>query len=172
MIYGERLEGLKKDKRHAFGKDIFLLGEDNDGMRYWLEAGSFDCNWYWGFGYIETYTNNKNPENARDIITHSHFDSMFFNKTDNAFDAFKKFFVKTTLRDDEIWKLCEMMRTFYICRDYSDLIYRGGANFTSNPIYNTIKNDVEYSRINKSVIPELLKAIYDLLTPAGKRLED
>lgn len=162
----EKTKIIKKDKRHAFRKDIFLLGKDNEGTCYWLEAGSFDCDWYWGFGYIETYTNNTNPEIARDINSHSHFDSMFLNKNKNAFDTFKEFFVETTLNDAEIWKLCEMMRTFYICREYSDLIYRGGANFTSNPVYNTIKNDREYDRINKIVIPELLKAIYNILTPA------
>lgn len=46
---------MKKEKRHAFGKDIYLLGVDADGTRYWLEAPSWDCGWYWGFGYVEVY---------------------------------------------------------------------------------------------------------------------
>ena len=31
---------MKKQKSHAFGKDIYLLGKDSDGTLYWLKAGS------------------------------------------------------------------------------------------------------------------------------------
>lgn len=40
---------MKKEKRKAFGKNIYLLGEDTEGTKYWLEEASWDCNWYWGF---------------------------------------------------------------------------------------------------------------------------
>jgi hypothetical protein len=46
---------LSKRKSHAFGKDIYLIGKDKSGTNYWLESPSWDCDWYWGFGYIETY---------------------------------------------------------------------------------------------------------------------
>ena len=45
---------MKKEKRKAFGKKIYLLGKDAEGVKYWLEEASWDCNWYYGFGYIET----------------------------------------------------------------------------------------------------------------------
>ena len=57
----ERKKKMKKEKRFAFGKNIYLLGSDKDGVKYWLEEASWDCGWYWGFGYVETYTNNSNP---------------------------------------------------------------------------------------------------------------
>ena len=72
---------MKKQKNHAFGKDIYLLGKDNGDTLYWLEAGSWDCKWYWGFGYVETYTNNNHPSRSRDISSHQHFDSLFLTKT-------------------------------------------------------------------------------------------
>ena len=49
---------MKKQTTTAFKKKIYLLGADAEGTKYWLEAPSWDCDWYWGFGYVETYTNN------------------------------------------------------------------------------------------------------------------
>jgi hypothetical protein len=68
---------IKKEQNFAFGKDVFLLGQDKEGIKYWLEAPKFDCGWYWGFGYVETYTNNDNPGKAKDINSHQHIDSSF-----------------------------------------------------------------------------------------------
>ena len=67
---------IAKKQSKAFGKDIYLLGEDQDGTKYWLEAPHFDCGWYWGFGYIETYTNNRRPDLAKDIASHQHIDGL------------------------------------------------------------------------------------------------
>ena len=83
---------MKKQKSHAFGKDIYLLGKDSDGTMYWLEAARWDCKWYWGFGYVETYTNNNHTSRSRDISSHQHFDSLFFNKNKDGHTAFKEFF--------------------------------------------------------------------------------
>jgi hypothetical protein len=63
---------MEKQKDHAFGKDVYLLGTDENGIRYWLEAASWDCGWYWGFGYIETYKNNQTPSKAQDFDSHEH----------------------------------------------------------------------------------------------------
>ena len=74
------MKKIEKKKTEAFGKKTFLLGEDEEGVKYWLTAAKWDCGWYWGFGYIETYTNNKNPNNARDISSHSHWNSSIVGK--------------------------------------------------------------------------------------------
>ena len=50
---------MKKQKSHAFNKDCYLLGRGTDGSHYWLEQSTFDCDWYWSVGYIETYSNNE-----------------------------------------------------------------------------------------------------------------
>lgn len=154
---------MNKQKKHAFGKDIYLLGIDTDGAKYWLESAKWDCGWYWGGGYVETYTNNSYPEKARDIKTHSHFDSLFFNRNKNGFDAFKDFFNDTPFTDNEIWKICELLKSFYIAREYSDMLNRGGAHYTSNPAAEIIKSEKEYKRINEIVIPSLMNELYKIL---------
>lgn len=154
---------LNKRKSHAFGKDIYFLGQDRDGVNYYLEAARWDCGWYWGGGYVETYTNNKNPERSRDIESHSHFDSMFFKGNKTGFDAFKDFFTEHPFTDGEIWKICELMKAFYIARAYSDMLHTGGAHYTANPAKETIKNAEEYRRINQKVIPAIMTELYKIL---------
>ena len=155
---------MKKKVSSAFGKKQYLLGVDKEGIYYWLEEASWDCEWYWGFGYIETFTNNKNPQLAKDINSHSHFDVMFFDKNRDGYTVFTEFFEDMTVSEKELWKLLELMKTFYILCEYSDCIHRGGANYTTNPIAEEIKSESEYDRINKVLIPKIMNEIYSILS--------
>ena len=155
---------MNKRTSNAFGKIIYLLGKDENGILYWLQQATWDCDWYWGGGYVETYTNNEYPHLAKDIDSHQHFDGLFFKGNKNGYDAFKEFFVETPFTDKEIWKICELMRSFYIAREYSDMIHRGGAHYTSNPVSEIIKNDAEYERINKVVIHAIMQSLYEILS--------
>ena len=154
---------MEKRKSHAFGKDVYLLGKDKKGTLYWLQEAKWDCDWYWGLGYVQTYTNNKNPNKSTDINSHQHFNYLFFNGPSHGFDNFKKYFIETPFNDSEIWKIMEIMRTLYTLREYSDTLHRGGSHYTSNPCKDIIKNEDEYKRINEVLIPSLLKEVYKLL---------
>ena len=150
---------MKKQKSHAFGKDTYLLGKGKDGEYYWLEQGTWNCGWYWGVGYVETYTNKLNPSRAEYINSHQHFDSLFSN-----WKEFDDFFEETVLNEKEKWKLLELMKAIYTARRYSDMLHTGGVHYTTNPKSEIIKNNTEYNRINKIVIPELLESVYELLS--------
>ena len=161
MIYETKTEMMKKKKSRAFGKDIYLLGE-KDGERYWFRSASWDCEWYWGIGYIETFTNNLNPAASRDVSSSTHFDHLFFgNGCDNIFG----FFDKSTLTKKEKWTLLELMKSAYTARKYADMLHRGCSGITDNPATDTICNDEERNRINNVVIPKIMEQIYTLLTP-------
>jgi len=153
---------MNKKKINVFNKDAYLLGCDKQGINYYLESAKFDCGWYWGLGYVVTYSNNSNPERSRDINSHSHFDSMFLNGK-NCINSFNELFVKSPFNDNEKYKLWEIMKSLYTLREYSDMLDIGGSHITTNPQKELIKNDAEYNRINKVVIPELLKSLYELL---------
>lgn len=148
-------------------KKYYLLGQNSDGERYYLEQGHFDCGWYWGLGYIKTFPNNKNPHLSKDITQHTHFDYLFFkDRARNGYDKFKDFFVETPLSDNEIWTLVELMESAYTCRTYSDMIHSGSSNYSANPCRYIIPNNTEYNRINTEVIPAILKEVYKLLEEA------
>ena len=159
---------MNKQKNHAFGKDIYLLGKDANGTLYWLEQATWDCQWYWGGGYVETYTNNQHPERARDIDSHQHFDSLFFKGNKDGYTAFYELFTDTPFTNNEVWKILELMLSFYIIREYSDTIHRGGAHYTSNPASGVIKSEDEYKRINEKVIPAIMNELYKILGGSEK----
>ena len=156
---------MNKRKSHAFGKDIYLLGADDEGTMYWLEEPTWDCGWYWGFGYIETYTHNLCPDLALDINSHGHFKCLSNDNRTNLYDGFKKKFQHTPLANNEIWLLCELMKSYYTLRDYADMCYTGGAHYTGNPCAQVIKNENEYNRINQEVLPRIFAAIRNILDP-------
>lgn len=147
----------KKEVKEVFGKKNYLIGERN-GVKIWLEEASWDCGWYWGFGYIEEYN-----KRYTDINSHTYFSNYFCNS--NCIEEFKKDFDKITLNDSELWKLFEYMKQFYIIREYSDLLCRSGANYTTvNNLQKFDKdNKKEYERINKIVLPNLFKHIENIL---------
>ena len=155
---------MKKFAFNKFGHKYYLLGTDKEGIKYFLEEAHWDCDWYWGGGYVETFTNNKNPVCSSDIDSHHHFNYMFLTYNKNGFDMFKDLFKGTPFTDNEIWKICELMKSFYVAREYSDMIYRGGAHYTQNPAKETIMNEVEYNRINKVVIPSIMDELYKILS--------
>ena len=154
---------MKKQTLKWQGNQYYLIGADNDGIKYWLEKASFDCNWYFGFGYVETFTNNRLPHLSKDINSHSHFDNMIFNKNKSCYDAFKECFPINPFNDNEIWKILELMKSFYTIREYSDLLHIHGSHITNNPCNEIIQNDEEYNRINKTVLPSIFEQIYNIM---------
>ena len=77
-------------------EDYYLIGKDNTGERVWLEKPSWDCGWYWGFGYLQTMQGNREPSRARDINSHTHWDSRVDESHKNAYDWFTETFGKPT----------------------------------------------------------------------------
>ena len=150
---------MEKKTITVFGKKSWLLGQDEDGINYYLEEPSWDCGWYWGFGYVETYTNNRNPEKSKDISSHQHFNGLFFEGSQNGYDMFKEFFVKTPLTDDEIWKLLDFMKTFYTLRETSELFGFGYSHYTEKSKLDDLKRDDLVKLINKDLLPKLFKEI-------------
>lgn len=171
-------EIIAKAKSHAFGKDVYLLGEDKDGIKYWLEAAKWDCGWYWGFGYVETYKGNRTPSAAKDIDSHSHVDGSLMGKIEfynsdkqkwdseyinNIFDC--PTFSKTTFTEKEGWVLSELFKSFYTLKVTAEFYHTGGAHITTNPLRDKLKNEAEENRINKELLPAIFEEIYKILNP-------
>lgn len=157
------MKEIKKQQFNWHGKTYYLLGENAEGVRYWLKKASWDCGWYWGIGYVETFTNNKAPQLSRDIASHQHFDGLFL-KGGNCWDLFNGLLVETPLSINERWQLLELMSTAYTMREYADLLEQRGAHITNNPLADVIGNTAERDRINGEIIPAINEKIYELLT--------
>ena len=158
---------LEKEKNHAFNKDVYLLGIDSDGTKYWLESPSWDCDWYWGFGYVETYQNNRQPNRARDIESHQHFNGFVGKQRDNKYIYHlneSPNFSETVLTEKESWELSDLMSRFYTFKESAGIFHRGSANLASNTRRNS-KNEQMEEYINEVELPEIFKAVIDILSP-------
>jgi len=170
---------ISKKTNNAFGKKIFLLGRDEDGTNYWLEEAKWDCGWFWGFGYVETYTNNQNPNKSKDINSHQHIDSLFMGQMQkydfeekcyinsefvyNIFDA--PLLCETTFTENEGWQLSELFKSFYMLKESAAMFGRGGCNLTINPCSELIKNEDWAKQINHEILPLIFEKIYSILSP-------
>ena len=164
---------IEKKVARVFGKKVYLLGRDKDGFNVYLEAPSWDCGWYWGFGYVERYTNKLNPEKAKDVSSHGHWDSnvvgvghskqtheycSHLNENNN--------FVASVLNDEESWVLAELMGSFYVLSKTARFFHGGGAHLTENPCKKLLKSLRLEKRINSVLLPAIFAEVDKLLSPA------
>ncbi len=160
----EKQEKLLKKRISKFhGKKIFLLGQDEHKINYWLVEASWDCDWYWGFGYIQTYTNNANPSIARDITTHDHaenFMSEYFTEWNNSNPILRKM----TFTEKEGWELSELFKQYYLLRETAEYFYTGNCHVAKTSI-KTFKKPELVQEINVIILPEIFSRIYEILTP-------
>ena len=156
---------MEKRKERAFGKDTYLLGIDRYGDYIWLEAASWDCDWYWGFGYIEVYTRQKSPQASRDITSHSHFSGLVGYKNDNGdyIHHPNQVLRESVLTDAESWRLADLMKSFYTLKEAAAVLGRGGSHISGN---NEGLIDKSMSdRINHELIPVIFEEVYSILSP-------
>ncbi len=137
----------------SYPKSIFIGINNNE--KIYLSSPSWDCGWYWGFGYL----GNRN--------CHYHVDGLNAKENISLFDAFKKHFGDSlVVRDSQLWTLCELFKTFYTLKETAEVLGRGGSHLTKNPCSELIVNKEEVARINSIVLPAIFEEIYKILIPA------
>ncbi len=136
-----------------------------DGENIYLSAPSWDCNWYWGFGYLGNKNCHYHISGLETIETYNFDAKAFTHERVNLYDGLKKHFGETFIvkEDADIWKLAELFKAFYKLKDYAELCHTGGANMTSNPCKELLKNTDEETRINNIVLPQIFEEIYKVL---------
>ena len=165
--------------------DYYYLGRDIKSKRkIWLQKPSWDCGWYWGFGYLQAMKGDKEPSKAKDIDFHTHWDSLVAESHTNAHDWFESRFGKCAtdfygfkvetdepkcrFTEAQLWKLCELMATAYALRETAEVLGRGGAHYTINPCAKVIKNTRETDRINSKVLPAIFAEIGKIFDEVDK----
>ena len=159
---------MKKKTINKFGEH-YLLGINQDGEHVYLEKESWDCGWYWGFGYLHTFTNDRQPTRSVDISSHTHFDSTFLNGPDSAYDSFRKYFKETVLSGNEIWELVDLMTTAYTLKKTAMILNHGYSYYTERAKISDLKDKELEDKINHEFLPEVFDRIRALLTDGGKK---
>ena len=154
------MELLNKKIINKFGTH-YLLGEDENGLKYWLEEPTFNCGWYWGLGYIHTFTNNRQPTRSVDIMSHEHFDSKFMGY--GYVDGYLKFFKKSVLDRHETYRLFDLMECAYTLSKMAGICERGSGWISNNDCYDTLKDQDLYLEIIQKKLPAVISEICNLL---------
>jgi hypothetical protein len=125
-----------------------------------LRRPSFDCDWYWGFGYLGN----------RDC--HYHLSGIGEGENINFRDALVKHFGDSFIIKDEalLWQFAEVVQTVYRLKTMAELIHLGGSHYTTNPHADSIKGKGDWEReINEVLIPQQIDAMYAILEKAKKK---
>lgn len=147
----------KKEKIHCLGKNAFFLGRrEKDNAKVYLEAGSWDCDWYWGFGYLEVYNKPKT-----DTKEHYHFDSLL---KEFGIGGIEKHFKSFVLAEKDMWVLADLMDSFYKLKEAAEFYYLGNAHYISDKRLGGRKDLRIWKRINND-IEGIIKQVEALLIP-------
>ena len=150
-------------------KQKMYLGKHNEEEIY-LTAPSWDCGWYWGFGYLGNRNCHYHVDGLKTIERFNFEKKVFEYEFVNLYDGFKKHFGDSFVvkNDSDIWTLAELFETFYTLKETAEVLGRGGSHYTNNPAKNIIKNEAEAQRINEVVLPAIFDEIYNILEKYSK----
>lgn len=151
-----------KDQISKLPKKLFLGTHDNE--KIYPSAPSWDCDWYWEFGYLGNKDCHYHVDGLKKIENYNFDTGSRQYEFVNLYDGFKKHFNDFIVTNDkDIWVLAELFETFYTLKETAEVLGRGGAHMTTNPCKNIIINKKEVKRINEYVLPSIFLAIYDIL---------
>jgi hypothetical protein len=150
-------------------QEKLLIGSVPCGLvtrKVYLSAPSWDCDWYWGFGYLGNKTMHFHVNGLKTIDRYNVEKNVREYEFVNLFDGFKKKFGDSLVvtDDKDLWKLCDLFQSFYTLKEVAAL-YRGGcSHYTDvNNIGLNLTNLAQYKEINYELIPKIFDAIYDIL---------
>ncbi len=127
--------------------DLYILGED-----LYIEKHSWDCNWYWGFGYI----GNDNMSVHAEVFIHE----LLWHSKDTVFEnsIFKN--------DDDFWIFKDLLKQAYALKECAE-VYQNGGHCITSPKTGIIKSKTKAKTINRDlekVLDELWKFLKKLDT--------
>lgn len=132
-----------------------LFGHKHDGEVIYLDLPTWDCNWYWGFGYL----GNRNCHYH--LKTYKEEGGFGKHRDIDMFEALKADYkLCPALADDNnLWKFCELVKTVYALLEVAEIFHRGGSHYSSNPCKDLLKSPEQYKHINEVLLPALFKEI-------------
>lgn len=123
-----------------------LIGTDHNDEKIYLSKHSWDCNWYWGFGYL----GNKN--------CHYHFESYLDGRHTDINEVFKT----TKISQAQWWKILELFKQAYNLKYAYETYYRGGAHYTSVKDMG-INKDLEMAERIKTDMEKILNDVWEFI---------
>lgn len=130
------------------GKDKIFFGKDVDGQNIYLTKPSWDCGWYWGFGYLG---NSK---------CHYHLSGYKNGRNINMHDALLQDYELNPVIKDNLWQFCEQVLTIYALKEMAKVLGRGGSHMITNKHKDFIQDKDYADKINEK-LQFLLQSFWD-----------
>lgn len=124
----------------------------------YLETPTFDCDWYWGFGYLGNKHCHYPLENFQQVSCFGEYRNISMH------DALQRDYdLCESLRNpNTLWTFCELVKTAYALKEVAAIYNRGGSNYSNNPCKELLKNNEQYEHINFVLLPALFKELDQL----------
>jgi hypothetical protein len=148
IFIGKVKSEIKKDQCYDPEKDsISILGE-----KLWMTKHSWDCNWYWGFGYI----GNKNLHCHADVFIEK---LIWMSKE----DVFESSIFKT---HDQFWEFKDLLKSAYALKKAAE-VYHLGGHCISTKRTKLVVNKRREKSVNAD-LEKVLNTLWDMLTELSK----
>lgn len=115
------------------------------GDKLWIEKHSWDCGWYWGFGYVG---NNR---------LHTHFNGNFLNNGIITSEQFEEL----NFSEKTWWKILELFSQAYSLMKAAE-VYRHGGHISGGKESQLIVDEEMEVRINKD-LEKVLDFVWNLM---------
>ena len=123
-------------------------GPVHEGEKIWLEKHSWDCGWYWGFGYI----GNRG--------LHFHIDSLI--KAPAPCEA-SRLFSKTKISDNDWWIIRDLFKQAYALKTAAE-VYRHGGHQKSLPGVTDVIQNAEVAKQLNSDLEKVLDKAWEFIS--------
>lgn len=128
-----------------------------DGENIYLEKHSWDCGWYWGFGYVGNAS------------CHFHFDSLLYPKNTKGMvlHCASEIFEKTNIDDKAWWVIRDLFVQAYALKRAAEVYRCGGHQTSEKGVTDIIKNLELADKINAD-LKLVLDLVWDVVCNAVK----
>ena len=145
---------MKRNTRQ--GDKFALLGKTENGDKVYLQKASYDCDWYFGFGYIAVFEKNRSEQS-----THTHWDSYFTGSSHVQPEDITEKLAETPFSKKELWILCDLMKTFYSLKETSGVYNRGNSHLTGET-HGMLKNEEMKQQVDRDTY-KVIQKVQDLV---------
>lgn len=154
------------------GPDKVFFGKNKETKEdIYITKPSFDCDWYWSFGYLG---NNNchyhlNDYSDKDIYikysdsTSTRSTRVTRKRNKCMSDCLEEDYILSKIIKDNIWLFCELSLTIYSLKEMAEIVHRGGSHMTSNPGKEYLKDDNMYKKLVEELIPKQCQTLWDLI---------
>ena len=143
IVLGRVKQEIESSQSYNPEKDsLFFCGESIS-----IEKHSWDCGWYWGFGYI----GNRRLHTHASVFTHE----LLWHNVEQVFERsiFKN--------NNQFWIFKDLLKQAYVLQECAEVYHYGGHCIT-DPKTEVIKNKNMQNKINKD-LEKVLDSLWSLL---------